>query len=65
MKRTDYGEVSARYDENEIRKRIARDDAIDALMVADAGRAVRVLDVACGTGNYLAVQAAAFVGASV
>lgn len=59
MKRTDYGRVSERYDDNELRKRIPADEVVaDMLRVREGS--LSALDLACGTGNYLAVQQRAF-----
>lgn len=60
MKRTDYAAIAPRYDENPIRHRIPRDANVDALLGEVTTRPLQALDVACGTGNYLAVQRAAF-----
>jgi ubiquinone/menaquinone biosynthesis C-methylase UbiE len=54
----DYSRISARYDGNPDRHLIAVDVEIGRLRQRGGdGRAVRVLDIACGTGNWLAVQA--------
>jgi len=63
VKRTDYAKIADVYDENEIRKRIPKDELIEALLAA--GVRPRVLDLACGTGNYLAVQQKHFADAPV
>ncbi len=60
MKRTDYAAIAPRYDENPIRHQIPRDAHLDALLAEVTSRPLQALDVACGTGNYLAVQRAAF-----
>jgi ubiquinone/menaquinone biosynthesis C-methylase UbiE len=54
----DYSRISARYDGNPDRHLIAVDAEIGRILQR-GGRAARVLDVACGTGNWLAVQAGA------
>lgn len=59
MKRTDYGTIAAQYDANVARHRIPKDAAL-ADRLATATGPIDALDVACGTGNYLAVQRAAF-----
>lgn len=62
MKKTDYGEVAARYDDNEDRHRIVVDPRLRRLLDAGVRGATQrrtVLDLACGTGNWLAVQTAA------
>jgi SAM-dependent methyltransferase len=68
MKRTDYsstGSVAARYDENLDRLRIAPDAVLAELLEREPGRPRAVLDLACGTGNWLRVQMAAFAGRGV
>lgn len=61
MKRTDYAAIAPRYDDNEVRRRIPTDDFLASrLGAAPEGRPFTVLDLACGTGNYLSVQTAAF-----
>ncbi len=59
---TDYARIAARYDQNPDRHRIAPEPAIAALRGEGGGARVRALDVACGTGNWLATQRAAFAG---
>lgn len=53
--KTDYEKIADRYDRNEIRVRIPPDPRIAAL--ADGAA---ILDLACGTGGYLASQAMHF-----
>ena len=60
MKRTDYEQIAARYDENTIRHKIPRDRALEGALAKAGGRPLAALDVGCGTGNYLAAQVAAF-----
>jgi SAM-dependent methyltransferase len=60
MKRTDYSEIAAKYDDNEVRRRIPEDEVLAARLRRVARRPFTVLDLACGTGNWLAVQTAAF-----
>lgn len=61
MRRTDYERIAARYDENEVRKDIAPDDWIASRLRARAGdEPLAVLDVGCGTGNWLVVQTGAY-----
>jgi SAM-dependent methyltransferase len=60
VKRTDYAKIADVYDENEIRKRIPQDELIAALVARGSAARPSVLDLACGTGNYLAVQVGHF-----
>ena len=61
MKRTDYEDVAARYDENTTRHQIPTDALLAGLVDAKkADPPVEALDLACGSGNYLSVQSAAF-----
>jgi SAM-dependent methyltransferase len=54
---TDYSRIFERYDGNPDRHRIAVDSDLRRLIdERRRGGIVRVLDVACGTGNWLAVQ---------
>ena len=53
MKRTDYSKIAERYDKNKYRHLIERDDGIAHLPCC---RDLRILDLACGTGNYLNAQ---------
>jgi len=56
----DYSRICARYDANADRHLIAVDAELPRLLQRDGrGRALRVLDLACGTGNWLEVQAGA------
>jgi ubiquinone/menaquinone biosynthesis C-methylase UbiE len=65
MKRTDYDGVAARYEQSPWRRRVAPDPLLGARLDAAGERAVTVLDVGCGTGNYLARQIASFQGKNV
>jgi ubiquinone/menaquinone biosynthesis C-methylase UbiE len=52
--RADYEQLAARYDEDRARWSIPRDDLVDDLLASRP--AVRVLDLGCGTGRWLAAQ---------
>jgi ubiquinone/menaquinone biosynthesis C-methylase UbiE len=63
---TDYSRIYERYDANPDRHRIAVDAALGTLLDRrGAGTPVRVLDLACGTGNWLDVQGRACAGRPV
>jgi ubiquinone/menaquinone biosynthesis C-methylase UbiE len=64
MKKTDYEDVAERYDDNEDRKRIEPDEML-AELVRGSAPGVNVLDLGCGTGNWLAVQTRHFAGFGV
>jgi ubiquinone/menaquinone biosynthesis C-methylase UbiE len=51
---TDYERLAGRYDEDRARFSIPRDDVVDELMASHG--VVRVLDLGCGTGRWLAAQ---------
>lgn len=53
-----YEQAAARYDEDRERFSIQRDDVIDELLASHP--VVRVLDLGCGTGRWLAAQREAF-----
>ena len=59
MKKTDYSKIADRYDSNKIRHLIERDEMITGLPCC---RDLRVLDLGCGTGNYLQAQTRYFSG---
>ena len=52
MTSVDYNQIAARYDRSPIRHQIPRDRHLGAVL----GRQPKVLDLACGTGLYLAEQ---------
>jgi SAM-dependent methyltransferase len=56
---TDYSKIAPAYDANPIRRRWEPEPAIAAALAGTTGP-VLVLDLACGTGNFLAAQRAAF-----
>lgn len=55
MKKPDYTKIASVYDENRDRLNIPLDKTLESLLTE--GHAIRVLDLACGTGNNLKVQA--------
>lgn len=59
MKRTDYGPIAAIYDRHQARHDNPPDAHLGA-RIESTDRPVRALDVACGTGNYVAAQRRAF-----
>lgn len=63
MKITDYGSIAPRYDKNPVRRQITRDDIIGDLLEEKVNP--RVLDLACGTGNYLAAQCSYYEDAGI
>jgi SAM-dependent methyltransferase len=58
-----YEQVAARYDADRERFSVPRDDVLDGLMASRP--LVRVLDLGCGTGRWLAAQHAFFGGSGV
>src|SRR5687768_3839198 len=60
--RTDYERLADRYDEDRAGWSIPRDDVVDEML---ASGPVRVLDLGCGTGRWLAAQREAFGDADV
>lgn len=60
MTATDYSTIAASYDDNEVRHRIPTDTLLAAALARAGRRPLQALDVACGTGNYLVVQAGAY-----
>ena len=59
MHTTDYSQIARRYDLNPIRKRFAPEKCIAELLAASKSP-LALLDLACGTGNYLESQHAAY-----
>jgi ubiquinone/menaquinone biosynthesis C-methylase UbiE len=64
MLTTDYSRIAARYDDNPLRHDIPADEDLGKL-IADRGGKLTVLDLACGTGNYMVRQVAAFPGPGI
>jgi len=56
MKTTDYSKIAAKYDDNKIRHYIETDKNILHILELNNFERITVLDLACGTGNYLAQQ---------
>lgn len=52
--RTDYERIASRYDDDRQHSRIHPDDVL--MRLCEGGARVRMLDVGCGTGRFLAVQ---------
>ncbi len=63
MLKTDYAKVSKVYDKNKGRLSFPKDDEIQKLL--DTRGSITVLDLACGTGNYLLAQQEHFAGQSI
>lgn len=55
MIKTDYSKIADRYDKNEIRHRIPKDKLIEKLYKQN-NNSLDVLDLACGTGNFIEEQ---------
>lgn len=64
METADYSKIAATYDDDEDRHDISP-DAILAATLASLERPAQVLDLACGTGNYMRAQREAFPGAAI
>ncbi|MBA7538958.1 2-methoxy-6-polyprenyl-1,4-benzoquinol methylase, mitochondrial [subsurface metagenome] len=60
MKKTDYSKIADRYDKNKKRKDIQLDTVLEEYIKRIAREEYYVLDLACGTGNYLSAQVEAF-----
>jgi ubiquinone/menaquinone biosynthesis C-methylase UbiE len=59
MKITDYSKVAENYDRNKVRYDISKDETIETLYNIN-NTDFTVLDLSCGTGNYLKRQIAAY-----
>ncbi len=60
MKTTDYSKIASKYDDNKIRHYIEKDINIERILKTNNNKQIIVLDLACGTGNYLAKQIAEY-----
>lgn len=56
MKTTDYSKIAAKYDDNKLRHYIEKDINIGNICKKNSNQQISVLDLACGTGNYLVKQ---------
>ena len=54
MKKTDYSKIASKYDANAERLNIPKDTLIESLLHDNAE--IRILDIGCGTGNYIRAQ---------
>lgn len=63
MLKTNYGEVSKVYDKNKGRTDFPKDEDIGKLL--EKNRNITVLDLACGTGNYLLSQQKYYQGENI
>ncbi|MBN2442813.1 MAG: methyltransferase domain-containing protein [Spirochaetales bacterium] len=60
MKKTDYAKIASKYDSNKDRRISSPDSIITELLTTLPQNKIRVLDLGCGTGNYLAFNTAHF-----
>lgn len=64
MKATDYSKIASWYDKNKLRHDVPRDENIERLYAIKQLH-LNVLDLACGTGNYLKKQIEEYVDFSI
>jgi ubiquinone/menaquinone biosynthesis C-methylase UbiE len=55
MIKTDYSKIADRYDNNKLRHDIPKDDLINDIYLGN-NKSISILDLACGTGNYIETQ---------
>lgn len=60
MRKTDYQRIAKIYDNNEVRQQIGKDELLEQIITEQPSAKLCVLDLGCGTGNYLKVQQEAF-----
>jgi ubiquinone/menaquinone biosynthesis C-methylase UbiE len=60
MKTTDYSKIAFKYDKNKLRHDIEVDANISHILEKNGDGQITVLDLACGTGNYLVKQMDAY-----
>ena len=60
MRQTDYNKIAPHFDANKERLQIEVDAVLTELIKQYPQHPLGVLDVGCGTGNYLQVQVNAF-----
>lgn len=65
MRRTDYTDVAPRYEQSAWRSRVSLDPVLLHRVEAAQGNPLTVLDLGCGTGNYLAAHERALEGRPV
>jgi ubiquinone/menaquinone biosynthesis C-methylase UbiE len=56
MQKTDYSGIADKYDNNILRHKIPKDENIEKIYKT-AINGIKILDLACGTGNYIKAQA--------
>ncbi len=60
MKRTDYSKIADKYDGNRIRQDLQSDETLLKFIKASKNQDFNILDLGCGTGNYLKVHVELF-----